>query len=351
MTGVASIVLFSDRLDETVSFPPTLASDDRGARRRRPRPRRARWAASTWPCSPQKVREGARTGMQAEHLRRLLGRLVAGDPAAPAGSGLFWGEGSLAHQKMEWGCRAVVTDPDGRAVELNQQGHCAARSAWTGPRRARRVPTPAEGRPRRKARPRLKESAISTATSDIGRAEDLVVRYADALATMTGEEIPGRLEPPTVRSDSRSAARDRAPRHRGGLGQGVFGHAGAHQHPPPHLPEPDVCPGTDRQRGLLGWLTTLYLIWAGIDEEAVVRVRSRRVHRAGPRRLHDDDRPHVRASAARPHRCRDQGRGGDRLPVPPHAGLDERCPQRTAACPRTRSCRTTMRSSPTQSGW
>jgi lactoylglutathione lyase len=31
------------------------------------------------------------------------------------------------HQARDWGCRVVVEDPDGRAVEINQRGHCAAR--------------------------------------------------------------------------------------------------------------------------------------------------------------------------------------------------------------------------------
>lgn len=31
----------------------------------------------------------------------------------------------LDHESRSWGCRAVVEDPDGRAVELNQRGHCA----------------------------------------------------------------------------------------------------------------------------------------------------------------------------------------------------------------------------------
>lgn len=30
------------------------------------------------------------------------------------------------HQVREWGCRVVVEDPDGRAVEINQRGHCTA---------------------------------------------------------------------------------------------------------------------------------------------------------------------------------------------------------------------------------
>jgi lactoylglutathione lyase len=28
------------------------------------------------------------------------------------------------HEQCEWGCRIVVADPDGRAVEVNQEGHC-----------------------------------------------------------------------------------------------------------------------------------------------------------------------------------------------------------------------------------
>jgi hypothetical protein len=32
----------------------------------------------------------------------------------------------LAHQLRRWGCRAVVQDPDGRAVEINQRDHCPA---------------------------------------------------------------------------------------------------------------------------------------------------------------------------------------------------------------------------------
>lgn len=29
------------------------------------------------------------------------------------------------HQHRDWGCRVVVEDPDGRAVEINQRDHCA----------------------------------------------------------------------------------------------------------------------------------------------------------------------------------------------------------------------------------
>jgi lactoylglutathione lyase len=30
------------------------------------------------------------------------------------------------HEDMPWGCRIVAQDPDGRAVEVNQKGHCAS---------------------------------------------------------------------------------------------------------------------------------------------------------------------------------------------------------------------------------
>jgi lactoylglutathione lyase len=29
------------------------------------------------------------------------------------------------HEQMPWGCRVVVEDPDGRAIEVNDRGHCA----------------------------------------------------------------------------------------------------------------------------------------------------------------------------------------------------------------------------------
>jgi hypothetical protein len=29
-----------------------------------------------------------------------------------------------AHQVRDWGCRAIIEDPDGRPAEINQRGHC-----------------------------------------------------------------------------------------------------------------------------------------------------------------------------------------------------------------------------------
>ena len=43
----------------------------------------------------------------------------AAEALARAGAPMLTG-----HQQMPWGCRVVAEDPDGRAVEINQRGHC-----------------------------------------------------------------------------------------------------------------------------------------------------------------------------------------------------------------------------------
>jgi predicted enzyme related to lactoylglutathione lyase len=48
-----------------------------------------------------------------------LGRAAAS--LARAGAPVLTG-----HQQVPWGCRVVAEDPDGRADEINQRGHCPA---------------------------------------------------------------------------------------------------------------------------------------------------------------------------------------------------------------------------------
>jgi lactoylglutathione lyase len=43
----------------------------------------------------------------------------AAEALARAGAPVLTG-----HEQMPWGCRIVAEDPDGRAVEVNQRGHC-----------------------------------------------------------------------------------------------------------------------------------------------------------------------------------------------------------------------------------
>ena len=145
---------------------------------------------------------------------------------------------------------------------------------------------------------------MSTATSGIGTAEDLVVRDADVLVTMTGEEIPGgwvairdglvsRLGPPGTEPPATEVVSAKGSLVTPGL-------INTHHHIYQNLTRA-LAPIVNVD--FWQWLTTLYDIWARIDEEAVYVSASRRAHRAGSRRLHDDDRPHVRASPPAPHRC------------------------------------------------
>jgi len=52
-------------------------------------------------------------GFYVESLDRVTEALTAADALVLAG-----------HEPMPWGCRIVAEDPDGRAVEINQRGHC-----------------------------------------------------------------------------------------------------------------------------------------------------------------------------------------------------------------------------------
>ena len=52
-------------------------------------------------------------GFYVESLDRVIEALAAADALV-----------LTAHEPMPWGCRIVAEDPDGRAVEINQRGHC-----------------------------------------------------------------------------------------------------------------------------------------------------------------------------------------------------------------------------------
>ena len=52
-------------------------------------------------------------GFYVESLERVIEALTAADALV-----------LTAHEPMPWGCRIVAEDPDGRAVEINQRGHC-----------------------------------------------------------------------------------------------------------------------------------------------------------------------------------------------------------------------------------
>jgi lactoylglutathione lyase len=125
MTEIASLVLFSGRATQTAAFYRALGVDledeDHGdgfvhfatdldgvhfavldADAMSERSLAWREAGSSFP------------GFYVESLEQALTALTK------LGTPLL-----LAHQIRPWGCRAVVKDPDGRAVEINQREHCA----------------------------------------------------------------------------------------------------------------------------------------------------------------------------------------------------------------------------------
>ena len=75
---------------------------------------------------------------------------------------------------------------------------------------------------------------------------------------------------------------------------------------------------------LFGWLTDLYPVWAGIDEETIVRSRRRQPRLDGDVGLHPDHRPPLRVPEGRRRRAgRDhRGRPHDRSAFPSHPRID-----------------------------
>jgi lactoylglutathione lyase len=126
MTKLASLVLFSAHPERTGAFyraiglpleaedhgdgPRHLAADVAGvhlavyqADPAQPQPQTPAWRdpGSSFP------------GFWVPSLEAALAALT--DLSAPV---------LALHQPRPWGCRAIVQDPDGRSVELNQQAHC-----------------------------------------------------------------------------------------------------------------------------------------------------------------------------------------------------------------------------------
>ncbi len=96
------------------------------------------------------------------------------DAASPA-LGNLGCELLLAHEEREWGCRIVVADPDGRAIEVNQQDHCRPAEDPPVTRQHRSVGSGAAGR-------------REDGRSGLQRLED-----AELVSLRVGEHHPRRL--------------------------------------------------------------------------------------------------------------------------------------------------------------
>jgi predicted enzyme related to lactoylglutathione lyase len=125
VTEVASIVVFTEQVEETVAFYRALGV----------------------PLEDEDHGEGdvhAAGEMAGVHVAVVAASATGGGtPWRSTGSTFigFWVESLeatmaaverlgaavlLGHEQCPWGCRTVVADPDGRAVEVNQRRHCPA---------------------------------------------------------------------------------------------------------------------------------------------------------------------------------------------------------------------------------
>jgi predicted enzyme related to lactoylglutathione lyase len=123
MTEVASIALFTEHLRQTIDFYRVLGveleDEDHGDGEVH--------AAGDVGGVHVAVIAGHPGGRSPAHRQSgatFVGWWVASlddTLAALAGLGVDCIRG---HEQMGWGCRGIVVDPDGQAVEVNQAGHC-----------------------------------------------------------------------------------------------------------------------------------------------------------------------------------------------------------------------------------
>ena len=127
VTGVASVVLFSRRPDEVVAFYRALGVALEGEDHGDGVVHRAADVGgihvAVLPANEADEGDGADPAWRAAGTT-FVGLWVdsldeTADALERAGA-----EFLRSHEQCEWGCRVVVRDPDGRAVEVNQTGHC-----------------------------------------------------------------------------------------------------------------------------------------------------------------------------------------------------------------------------------
>lgn len=122
MTEVASIVVFTEHLDRAVAFYRALGfpleDEDHGDGFVHAAGDMGGIHVAVIPASAQ-----GNTGWRAAGST-FVGVWVPSLEAASAELERLGATVLLGHDDCEWGCRIVVADPDGRAVEVNQRDHC-----------------------------------------------------------------------------------------------------------------------------------------------------------------------------------------------------------------------------------
>jgi lactoylglutathione lyase len=123
MTELASIVIFTERLEQSVAFYRSLGvpleDEDHGDGF----VHAAGEMGSVHVAVLSAAAPGGGAGWRAAGST-FVGLWVPSLAEAMAALETIGAQVLRGHQECEWGCRFVVADPDGRAVEVNQRGHC-----------------------------------------------------------------------------------------------------------------------------------------------------------------------------------------------------------------------------------
>jgi lactoylglutathione lyase len=124
MTEVASIVLFSQHLERTINFYRAVGVDlqdeDHGDGFVHAATEAGDVHLAVFPASTSD--NGA--GSWRSNGSTFVGFYVPSLDRIAESLGLLGAKVLVEHQVRPWGCRMVVEDPDGRAVEINQRAHC-----------------------------------------------------------------------------------------------------------------------------------------------------------------------------------------------------------------------------------
>lgn len=123
MTEMASLVLFAADPDATAAFYRAagldLEDEDHGEGPVHFATELGPVHFAIYPAEAPGAAAGRRSGgsvfpgFYVESLDQVARSLAAANVTVVSG-----------HEQMPWGCRMVAEDPDGRAVEVNQRGHC-----------------------------------------------------------------------------------------------------------------------------------------------------------------------------------------------------------------------------------
>jgi lactoylglutathione lyase len=130
MVEISSLVLFASDLDATVGFYCALGvpldTEDHGEG---PQHAAAQIGGVHVAVYPAETGSGARAPRWRAAASDFPGFYVDSLDEAVAAVQERGARLLVDHQERPWGCRVVAEDPDGRAVEVNQRGHCRAEAS------------------------------------------------------------------------------------------------------------------------------------------------------------------------------------------------------------------------------